>query len=120
MPRGNSENLIKNSEQTPEQRRARASKAGKASVAARRERKSFRETLQTLLELRIEDPDNPQFAGTTQELLSVKLIGRALTDNEAFKIIRDTIGEKPTDRINATMECENKELLKSYLGALKK
>lgn len=43
MAKGNPKNLIKNSDLTPEQRKEKTSKAGKASVEARRKRKTMRE-----------------------------------------------------------------------------
>lgn len=36
--------------------------------------------------------------------ITKKLIERAKTDNKAFEVLRDTIGEKPTDRVEATIE----------------
>lgn len=36
--------------------------------------------------------------------IAKKLIERAKTDNRAFEVLRDTIGEKPTDRVEATIE----------------
>ncbi len=49
MPRGNPENLVPNSEKTPQQRKEQASKAGKASGAAKRKQKSIKEAVKSLL-----------------------------------------------------------------------
>lgn len=47
----NEQNLIQNKGLTPEERRKNASKAGKASVASRRQKKSMKQKLQLLLSL---------------------------------------------------------------------
>ena len=90
----NEQNLIKPSDLTPMERRENASKAGKASVEARRRRKTLREELLALLS-----------DGKVQERLSLALIDEALNGNKAgsvtkaFEVIRDTVGEKPTEKI---------------------
>lgn len=90
----NDQNLIKPSDLTPNERRENASKAGKASGAARRARKTLKEELLALLS-----------DGDIQERLSLALIDEALNGNKAgsvtkaFEVIRDTIGEKPVDKV---------------------
>ena len=90
----NEQNLIKPSDLTPNERRENASKAGKASGAARRARKTLKEELLLLLS-----------DGDTQSRLSLALIEEALNGNKAgsvtkaFEVIRDTIGEKPVDKV---------------------
>lgn len=84
----NDDNLIKNEDLTPSERRERASKAGKASGQKRRERKELREELLLLLE-----------DGDTQQRLCTALLQKAFDgDVRAFEMIRDTIGEKPIDK----------------------
>ena len=86
----NEQNLIKNEDLTPEQRRANASKAGKASAAKRRERKTLREELLLLLA-----------TGNNQNKMSVAMIEKAMKgDTKAFEVIRDTIGEKPREQLD--------------------
>lgn len=51
MPRGNSDNLTSNSDLTPEERKDKASKAGKASATARRKKRDAKETAKLLLNL---------------------------------------------------------------------
>ena len=93
----NEQNLIKPSDLTPNERRENASKAGKASGAARRARKTLKEELLALLS-----------DGDIQERLSLALIDEALNGNKAgsvtkaFEVIRDTIVERPVDRVQAT------------------
>lgn len=85
----NEQNLIKNENLTPSQRRENASKAGKASVAARKRRKTLKEELLLLLET--EDYN---------KRISLAMIQQALNGStKAFNTIRDTIGEKPKDKL---------------------
>ena len=64
---------------------------GIASGEARRERKTLKEELLLLLS-----------NGDTQEKISLSLIQQALDGNtKAFEIIRDTVGEKPVDKLEA-------------------
>ena len=93
----NIQNLIKNENLTPEQRRKNASKAGKASAKKRAERKTLKEELLLLLS-----------ENDTQNKISVALIKQAQTGNtKAYEIIRDTIGEKPKDNVNVSGEINN-------------
>lgn len=91
----NNENLMRPTEcLTAEERRERASKAGKASGEARRARRTLKEELIALLS-----------DGDIQERISVALIKEAMNGNnagsvtKAFEVIRDTVGEKPTEKI---------------------
>ena len=67
---------------------------GKASVEAKRRRKTLKEELLALLS-----------DGDMQERLSLALLDEALNGNKAgsvtkaFEVIRDTIGEKPTEKV---------------------
>ena len=112
----NNENLIKNSELTPEQRREKASKAGKASVKARAEKKLLRETMEAALRGEVEGGLTAIQAGVNST------INRWITtgDISILNGIRDLIGEKPTDKIETTIKStENQRLAKEYLEALK-
>lgn len=90
----NDQNLIPNEARTPTERRENASKAGKASVEARRKRKTLKEELLMLLA-----------DGDTQSRVSVALIQEAINGNKAgsvaraFETIRDTVGEKPVEKV---------------------
>lgn len=73
---------------TSEEAREFGRKGGKASAKARAKRKTLKEELLLLLS-----------EGDTQAKLSLAVLQNALNgDNKAFEIIRDTIGEKPTDK----------------------
>ena len=90
----NEENLISFKDRTVEEQREIARQGGIASGKARRERKTLREELLLLLE-----------KGDTQEKVSLALIQQALEGNtKAFEVIRDSIGEKPTDKLEANVD----------------
>lgn len=85
----NEKNLIPFSERTESEHRAIAIAGGKASGESRRARKTLKEELLLLLS-----------EGDTQQNVSVALIQKALDgDTKAFEVLRDTIGEKPTEKI---------------------
>lgn len=89
----NEHNLKPNAERTPSERRENARKAGKASGQARRKRKEFKEALKTALTV-VMDNDK-----TVQEIGIEALMDKFMKgDPKVFELIRDTIGEKPTDK----------------------
>ena len=89
----NEQNLKPNSERTPSERRENARKAGKASGKARKKRKEFKEALKTALTVVM---DNNK---TVQEIGIEALMDKFMKgDPKVFELIRDTIGEKPTDK----------------------
>lgn len=72
-----------------EEARKRGQIGGKASGEARRRRKSLKESLELMLE-------NEE----TQDSVAAALIDRARKgDVRAFEVIRDTIGEKPVEKV---------------------
>ena len=90
----NNENLVSLADRTTEEQRAIASAGGKASGEARRKRKTLKEELLLMLS-----------DGDIQEKISLALINEAISGNnagsvtKAFEVIRDTIGEKPADKV---------------------
>ncbi len=93
----NSKNLVKNSSLTPSERRERASKAGKASAEARRKKKTLRELLSVAMQL---PSDGSKGKITNAEQMAFSMIEAAKAgDVKAFIAIRDTIGEKPVDKV---------------------
>ena len=87
----NEENLIPMNERTKEEQREIAKKGGIASGEARRRKKTLKEELIALLETN--DNNNK---------ISVAILNKALNgDIQAFTTIRDTIGEKPVDKVEA-------------------
>ena len=85
----NAENLVSLADRTTEEQRAIASAGGKASGEARRKRKTLKEELLLMLS-----------EGETQKSVTLALIEKAMSgDTKAFEVIRDTIGEKPADKV---------------------
>ena len=85
----NEQNLIPNSERTPSELREMARNGGLASGEARRKRKTLKEELLLMLA-----------KGETQQSVTLALIEKAMSgDTKAFEVIRDTIGEKPVDKV---------------------
>ena len=70
---------------------------GFASGEAKRKRKTIREELEFLLEKKLKNNKGEDIS--TREAISTALIGQAIKGNvKAFIAIRDTIGEKPTEK----------------------
>lgn len=105
----NAENLIPNEKRTPSERRANARKAGIASGQARRQKRTLREQMETLLSLPVKDDSTKGFIeslGIDPETIDnataivLSMYQEALKGNtKAFELIRDTLGEKPSDKI---------------------
>lgn len=90
--------LLRKEDRTPSERRESARKAGKASGAARRHKRALRELLETALSMDAKD------GGTNAEQIVASLIQAARDgDVKAFLAIRDTIGEKPVDKVQVGM-----------------
>ena len=78
-------------------------KGGKASAAKRAERKTFREGLLLLLNEPLKDKGGNPTDKTTQDAIIAGLVKRAISgDTRAFEMIRDTVGEKPIERVAMT------------------
>ena len=78
---------------TKKEARERGRAGGIKSGEVRRAKRTLKEELILLLE-----------KGDTQEKVSLAMIQEALNGNtKAFEVIRDTIGEKPTDKIEAEL-----------------
>lgn len=72
-----------------------------ASAAVRKERKTIREELEFLLAKQLKNNKGEDIS--TREAISTAMIGQAIKGNvKAFIAIRDTIGEKPTDKQEIT------------------
>lgn len=85
----NDENLIPMSQRSPSEVRAMAANGGRKSGESRRARKTLKEELLLLLS-----------EGDTQKTVSVALLKKAMDgDTKAFEVLRDTIGEKPVDKV---------------------
>lgn len=94
------ENLkpIKKGELSKEEAKKRGSAGGKKSVETRRAKKSMKEMLDYLLEKEIANKQGDK--AITKEAITAALINQALKGNvKAYEVIRDTIGEKPENKI---------------------
>lgn len=96
-----------------------AKKGGQKSGEARRAKKQFRETCELLLSLdckmekaketmkKMGIPENEQ---TNQMAITISMLKAALGGNvQAFKELRDTVGEKPINHHDVTSE--NKQII---------
>lgn len=84
--------------QSSEEAREAGRKGGKRSGEVRAARKTLREELLALLTQDITDKNGRQMK--TQTAISASMIKQALSGStKAYEIIRDTIGEKPVDKV---------------------
>lgn len=100
----NGGNLVPQSARTKEEQREIARKGGIASGKARRNKALLRDCLEVLMEKKyINEQTGKKITGA--ELLSLDLFNRALDEPDtakkakAFEVLRDTAGQKPTERI---------------------
>ena len=101
------ENLVKYTNMTPEEKAEFHSRGGKASTAKRRQKKTFAETLRAVLasEYPVEDAkkklQDMGLDGTWMDQLSQAQVDKASRgDTEAFRAVRDTIGENPRQAVD--------------------
>ncbi len=95
----NEENLIPFSERSKSEAREKGKKGGRASGAARRRRSQMRKDLERLLATVGADGNTYQ-CSICEAMISKALAG----DVKAAEFIRDTIGEKPAEKIEAAMQ----------------
>jgi flagellar hook-basal body complex protein FliE len=89
----NEQNLKPLNTRTKSEQREIATKGGKASGVTRRKRKEFKEALKQALTVVMENNKTVQEIGI--EALMAKFMAG---DPKVFELIRDTIGEKPTEK----------------------
>jgi len=114
----NKENLVRNSDLTPQERREKASKAGKASVEARRKKKTMKEVLEYMLhnsELKpalkqmLADEGIDENEMNHQMVITRSLIAKAEQgDVQAYNTICAMIGEKPADKLDLSGSLDSK------------
>ena len=96
------QNLISNSERTPNERKKQAMKAGKASGESRRLKKTLTESLKELC--------TPEAINEINQ----KILLMAKRGNlKAYELIRDGLGEKPTDKVEVTGSISIADTLKA-------
>ena len=98
----NKENLTPfTSEQSREEAVKNGAKGGIKSGEVRRARRDIRKALEALLEKDYQDKSGNVMSGT--EAIALKQMEKAMKgDTRAFEIIRDTIGQKPIERVQVT------------------
>lgn len=90
----NEQNLKPISSRTARERQEMGRKGAEKANATKRARKTLREELIALLS-----------KGDTQSRMSLALIEKAMNgDTKAFEVIRDSIGEKQTEKIETSGE----------------
>lgn len=83
------------SEQSREKAAANGKKGGIASGKAKRKRKAFKEALKIALSTVVNDETNATVQDKGIEALMSKFMAG---DIKAFEVVRDTVGEKPTEK----------------------
>ena len=97
----NESNLKSNSERTPSERRENAKKAGIKSGEVRREKKLLKDLLEESLSKETK-------SGNYYVDITVSLIKQAKKGNvRAYEMIRDTLGQKPNDKVEISGEINN-------------
>lgn len=112
----NKSNLIPNSERTPEELREMTRKGGIRSGEVRREKKMIKDQLKLLLSLPLKDPKAKkqlQELGIdldnidNQMAMVISMWQKAIKgDVQAFNSIRDTVGEKPIEKVEQNINAE--------------
>lgn len=111
----NEQNLkpIQKGQLSKEEAKTRGSAGGKKSGQVRRERKAFKESLLMLLDMKAPEKIGMQIKQTLPKLkdkdlnyqnaILVSLLQQAVKGNtKAVELIRDTIGEKPVEKVEVT------------------
>ena len=88
----NEDNLISFKDRTTEEQREIAKQGGIASGKARREKKLFREEIEK------------QLGQSIADIVKAAIDKSKQGDIQASVFLRDTIGEKPTDKLDATID----------------
>lgn len=123
MPRGNPNNLVKNSDWTPEERREKAARAGRASAEARRKKKNLQEIAKAVMNAELSDKQRRQLEGwgldpdeVSQWTLAVVGIlkkAQVYGDVKCFEKLQELTGELV--KSNSTEE----ERQQYFLGAVR-
>ncbi len=92
-----------------------AKKGGIASGEARRRKRDIRLALEALLEKDITDRHGNTMS--TAEAIAIKQIEKALKgDTKAFEVVRDSAGQKPSDKIDLTVNDDSTREMDEYFA----
>ena len=110
-----------NSNQSREEAKKNGRKGGKKSGEVRRQKKTMREMLDYLLEKELTSKSGEK--ATTLEAMMTAMIKQGLSGNvKAVEFIRDTTGQKPTEKVeatNATITVTDEKTIESVMNKLK-
>ena len=110
------------SNQSREQAKINGRKGGIKSGEARRKKKTMREMLDYLLEKEVTNTKTGEKA-TTLEAVMTACIKKAIAgDIKAAEFIRDTIGQKPKDTVeavNTNIDISDKKVIDTVINKLK-
>ena len=91
------------------------SKGGQNSAEARRRKRDIRLALEALLEKDITDKHGNTMS--TAEAIAIKQIEKALKgDTKAFEVVRDSAGQKPSDKIDVTVNDDSTKEMNEYFA----
>ena len=112
----NPQNLIPQNKRTPEERREIARMGQIESTEAKRRKKTFRVGIEALLEKEVLDKNGNKIDLLTA--ISAKQIEKASKgDTKAFEVIRDTIGQKPVERVEISdIDSKIAQEIEDYVG----
>ena len=89
------------SEQSRDEAVKNGRKGGIASGEARRNKRDIRMALEALLEKEYKDKSGNVMTGV--EAIALKQMEKAMKgDTRAFEVVRDTVGQKPIERVQVT------------------
>lgn len=115
----NEQNLIKNSERTPSERRENAKKAGEASGKARRKKANLKKAFETILQAEVASPNVKKqleelgFDSTNEMALAMVMMQKAMKGNvRAFEQISRLTAIDTKDSLDKREQKERIEALK--------
>lgn len=115
----NEQNLIKNSERTPSERRENAKKAGEASGKARRKKANLKKAFETILQAEVASPNVKKqleelgFDSTNEMALAMVMMQKAMNGNvRAFEQISRLTAIDTKDSLDKREQKERIEALK--------
>ena len=96
---------------TPEERSANGRQGGVASGEAKRRNKTIRAVMQAMLDCKIPEAEQAEalkalgFEGTFRDGMTLAMLVKACKgDVEAGRFVRDTVGEKPREGFDLTLD----------------
>lgn len=131
MPRDGTKNLIPMDMRTQKEAKEMGRKGGIKSGEARRLKKTLKDTMQMILDLRVTDPYDKQVMDlckikkvdqTNQTKLLMALFTRAVTNGklEDFEKIQEILGQKPNTQqeITVSVDSNTMQTTNSFLSAV--